>query len=175
MEGSAAYYEKLHKKAVEIGIDVLYVADDFAFNMGLFVRPELFEQIWRPYAARILQPALDAGVPILFHSDGRIDDAVEMLSDLGVDGLNPMDPSGIDYADYKKRFGHRLTLSGNIDITFPLVGGTPEDVRADVKKHMDVLKPGGRYIAASSHSIVDYIPHENYLAMVEAVHEFGRY
>ena len=85
------------------------------------------------------------GKPILFHSDGKIDDALEMLLEMGVDCLNPMDPSGVDYRDYKRRYGHRVTLSGNIDSTWPLVKGTPEDVERDVKEHMDVLKPGGPF------------------------------
>jgi uroporphyrinogen-III decarboxylase len=86
-----------------------------------------------------------------------------------------MDPSGIDYRDYKKRYGTRLTLHGNIDITWPLVQGTPADVERDVRDHMDALKPGGRWIAGSAHSIVNYIPHENFLAMINAIHRYGAY
>jgi uroporphyrinogen decarboxylase len=172
---SADYYAKVVAGAVAAGIDIFYPADDFAFNKGLFVEPRQFERMWRPHYERILAPAREAGIPIWFHSDGRIDDAVEMLLDMGVDCLTPMDPSGIDYRDYKKRFGHRVTLHGNMDITWPLVNGTPEDVERDVKEHMDVLKPGGRWIAGSSHSIVNYIPHENFLAMIHAIHKYGRY
>ena len=45
----------------------------------------------------------------------------------------------------------------------------------DVKEHMEVLKPGGRWIAGSSHSIVNYIPHENFAAMINAFHRYGMY
>ena len=111
----------------------------------------------------------------MFHSDGKIDDAMEMLIDMGVNAVNPMDPSGIDYRDYKKRYGDRVTLLGNIDIEYPLVEGSIEDVKRDVKEHMDVLKPGGRWIAGSAHSIVNYIPHENFVTMINAFHEYGMY
>jgi hypothetical protein len=40
---------------------------------------------------------------------------------------------------------------------------------------MDVLKPGGRWIAASSHSIVNYIPHDNFAALINAIHRYGKY
>jgi len=40
---------------------------------------------------------------------------------------------------------------------------------------MDVLKPGGRWIAGSSHSIVNYIAHENFAAMINAIHKYGRH
>jgi uroporphyrinogen-III decarboxylase len=175
MSRSADYYERLVRGAVAAGVDFFYPADDFAFKSGLLVRPKIFEQIWRPHYDRILAPIRDAKLPILFHSDGRLDAAIEMLVDMGVNGITPMDPSGIDYRDYKKRYGNRLTLHGNIDITWPLVSGTPADVERDVREHMDALKPGGRWIAGSAHSIVNYIPHENFIAMINAIHRYGSY
>jgi uroporphyrinogen decarboxylase len=175
MARSADYFAKVVEGAVAAGIDIFYPADDFAYNQGLFVEPRRFARFWRPHYERILAPARAAKVPIWFHSDGKLDQAVEMLLDMGVDCLTPMDPSGIDYRDYKRRYGHRVALHGNIDITWPLVKGTPEDVYRDVKAHMDCLKPGGRWIAGSSHSIVNYIPHENFLAMLDAIHLYGRY
>ena len=174
MARSADYFAALMRRAIAEGVDIVFLADDFAYNKGLFVEPRRFEQLWRPHFDRIVEPAREAGKPILFHSDGKIDDAVEMLLDMGVDCLNPMDPSGIDYRDYKRRYGHRVSLSGNIDITWPLVRGTPEDVERDVRQHMETLKPGGRWIAGSSHSIVNYIPHENFVAMINAIHKYGR-
>jgi uroporphyrinogen decarboxylase len=175
MTRSADYYARVVQGAVDAGIEIFWPADDFAFKSGMFVRPEQFERLWRPHFDRILAPARKAHIPIWFHSDGKIDAAVEMLLDMGVDCITPMDPSGIDYHDYKKRYGHRVTLHDNIDITWPLVKGTPADVERDVKAHMDALKPGGRWIAGSSHSIVNYIPHENFVAMIDAIHKYGAY
>jgi uroporphyrinogen-III decarboxylase len=86
-----------------------------------------------------------------------------------------MDPYGVDYRDYKKRYGDRITLIGNIDVEYPLVHGTPEEVEKDVIAHMEVLKPGGRYIAGSSHSVTNFVPHENYIAMLNAIHRYGIY
>jgi uroporphyrinogen decarboxylase len=175
MSRSADYAAELSRRAVAEGIDFLFAADDFAFKSGLFVRPEVFEPAWRPHFDRLLAPAREANIPIIFHSDGRIDDAVEMLLDMGICGLTPMDPSGIAYRDYKKRYGHRVTFFGNIDITWPLATGTPADVERDVLEHMEVMKPGGRWVAGSAHSIVNYIPHENFLAMINAFHKHGAY
>ena len=112
-------------------------ADDFALKTGVFVRPQIFQKVWRPHYDRILGPVRQAGIPIMFHSDGKIDDAIPMLVEMGVSAIHPMDPSGIDYQDYKKRYGDRLTLFGNIDITWPLVEGTPADVQRDVREHME--------------------------------------
>jgi uroporphyrinogen-III decarboxylase len=175
MERSADYYEELFKRGVAEDIDILFLGDDFAYNGGLFVPLSTFERIWRPAYERIMAPALRAGIPIKFHSDGKLDEAMEMLLEMGFSCINPLDPSGIDYRDYKKRYGHRVTLSGGIDLTYPLIKGTPEDVERFVQDLCTVMKPGGRWEAASSHSIVNYIPHENFVTMINAIHKYGRY
>ncbi len=175
MARSTDYFVELARRAIQAGVDAFYIADDFAFNLGLFVRPQVFESIWRPHFERIFAPLHEAKIPFLFHSDGKIDDAMDMLLDMGVQCVTPMDTSGIDYRDYKKRYGRRVTLLGNIDLRWPLATGTPADVEHDVREHMDALKPGGRWIAASSHSIVNYIPHENFVAMINAIHKYGQY
>ncbi len=175
LEISADYWVKFVKAMIEEGVDFMYPADDIAYNSGLFIRPEIFKPLWLPRVRRIFEPIRNAGLPILFHSDGKLDEIVEDLIEAGVTCLTPMDPYSIDYRDYKKRYGHRIALHGNIDIQRPLVEGTPEDVERDVKEHMEALKPGGGYLAGSSHSIVNYIPHDNYITMINAIHKYGRY
>jgi len=175
LEVSTIHSVKMIQALVENSVDFIFAADDVAFKSGLFIPPKIMKEIWVPRMARIFEPALNAGVPIMFHSDGKIDDMVEDLIDIGLDCLNPMDPYGADYREYKKRYGSRLCLSGNVDIEFPLSKGTPEDVDADVKAHMDVLKPGYGYVATVSHSVVNYIPHENVIAYINAIHKYGAY
>lgn len=63
--------------------------------------------------------------------------------------------------------------NGNINIQGVLVFGTPQEVEADVEEHMERLGYNGGYVCASSHSIVDTIPYENYRALFEAVVKYG--
>jgi len=175
LEVSTQHFVKMTKALIDTGVDFIWPADDVAFKTGLFIPPKIMKDIWVPRMARIFEPAVNAEIPVLFHSDGKIDDIVEDLIEMGLSCLNPMDPYGVDYRDYKTKFGKKLCLSGNIDIEFPLSKGTPEDVEHDVKKHMEVLKPGYGYIASSSHSIVNYIPHENVVAYLNAIHKYGIY
>jgi uroporphyrinogen-III decarboxylase len=48
-----------------------------------------------------------------------------------------------------------------------LVGGTPADVRADVRRAMDCAKPGGRFILGASHSVAVGTRYDNYMAMLD--------
>ena len=76
---SSDYFVELVSGAVAEGVDIVFLADDFAYNKGLFVQPQRFANLWRPHFERIVEPARRAGKPIIFHSDGKIDEAVEML------------------------------------------------------------------------------------------------
>jgi len=175
LDVSAMYFERLVQSAVDEGIDLFLFADDYAWKNGLFIPPPLFKQIWLPRAERIIAPAIAAGIPVVFHSDGKIDDTIEWLVEIGIEGITPMDPYAIDYRDYKKRFGNRVCLFGNIDVEFPLMHGSPEEVERDVIEHAQVLMPGGRWVAGSSHSITNSVPHENFIAMINAIHRQCRY
>jgi corrinoid protein of di/trimethylamine methyltransferase len=172
---SATWCAKFCAAAVKNGVDFIWTADDVAFKTGLFIPPALMREMWLPRLQRIHQPALAAGKPVMFHSDGNVDELVPMLLEAGVDCLHPLDPYGVEYRALKRKFGDRLCLSGNIDIEFPLAHGTPADVDKDVKAHMEALKPGGGYVCGSSHSIVNYIPHDNYISMLNAIHKYGVY
>jgi len=175
LEVSAVHFEKMTAALVETGIDAIAIGDDVAFKSGLFLPPKIMYSVWLPRIARIIAPALSKDVPVFFHSDGKIDDIVEGLISIGVDAIHPLDPYAIDYRAYKKRFGNAVTLVGNVDIEFPLSKGTPADIDKDVKEHMEILKPGYGYVAACSHSIVNYIPHENFVAYINAIHKYGVY
>jgi uroporphyrinogen-III decarboxylase len=81
----------------------------------------------------------------------------------------------VDFRDFTPRDAHRLCLCGNIVVEWPLAHGSPEDVATEVAAHAEVLRPGGRWIAGSSHSITNFVPHENYVAMLNAIHTYGIY
>ena len=170
------YYMKVVDIALDSGLTFLFLGDDVAFNSGTFMNPEYFKELFIPRYRKMVKMANEAGVPVLFHSCGKLDDIFDdVVMGLGFEGINPIEPYCMDIFEIKKKYGKDITISGNIDIAGPLAFGTPEDVRKDVQMHLEKLMPGGRYICSTNHSIMDDIPFENYKAMVETIHEFGKY
>lgn len=53
--------------------------------------------------------------------------------------------------------------------------GSPEDVRAEVRRRIRDLAPGGGYVLTAVHNIQPDVPPQNTVAMYDAAHEFGRY
>jgi uroporphyrinogen decarboxylase len=68
-----------------------------------------------------------------------------------------------------------LSLVGNVDLSYTLTRGSPEEVDAEVRDLIRDLAPGGGYALASANSIPDYVPWENFVALHSAWLKYGRY
>jgi len=77
--------------------------------------------------------------------------------------------------ELKQRYGDRIIFCGAIDTQKVLPYGSPAEVRQEVKRVIDILGEGGGYMLASVHTIMNEVPPENVLAMVDAAQEFGKY
>jgi uroporphyrinogen decarboxylase len=81
----------------------------------------------------------------------------------------------MDIVELKRQYAGRLCLCGNINLDSTLTRGTPRDVAEEVRMRIRTLAPGGGYCCGSSNSVTEYVPFENYLAMLEATREYGKY
>jgi len=107
----------------------------------------------------------------MLHSDGAIAPLIPSLIEMGIDVLNPVQTSaaGMDPAELKRQFGRQLVFwGGSLDCQKTLPYGTPEEVAAEVRRHVELLAPGGGYVFASVHNIQAGVPPENIEAMFDA-------
>jgi uroporphyrinogen-III decarboxylase len=82
----------------------------------------------------------------------------------------------MDLPTLKRQFGSRILFNGAIDSHHVLIKGTPDLVRQKTREVLDIMKPGGGYVAGASHdSILEETPVENVLAMFDAIREYGKY
>jgi uroporphyrinogen decarboxylase len=156
------------------GLIAVWYGDDLAFAESLLVSPAVFRQHLFPQMEELASIAHGAGLPFMYHSDGRLWDVIPDLIALGVDVLHPIEPKAMDINEVRRRFGKRLALIGNID-TNTLGLGTPDQVRSEVRQRIRDLAPGGGYAVGSSSGINYYTRMENYEAMRRCVFECGVY
>lgn len=154
-----------------LGVDAVLFDGDCAYRNGLMVSPSVFRELTQERTAKTIAPLLDADVPCVFHTDGQLDEVVPMLLELGFSAVHGVEAMANDLADVKRRFGDKITLIGNMDITF-LGMATVDEVRQATREMLDIGSPCGRYIAACNTSPEDFIPAENYLAFVEEIHAY---
>ena len=67
-------------------------------------------------------------------------------------------------------------FNGCVDSHHVLIDGTPDTVRATTREVLDIMKPGGGFIAGASHDwILPETPVDNLLAMFDTIGDYGRY
>jgi len=157
---------------IPLGIDLVLVDGDCAYKNGLMMNPAMFREFVFERTRKTLAPLREAGIPYAFHSDGKVDDLLPILIELDFCGFHGVEKQANDLADIKRRFGRDITLMGNMDVVF-LTHATIPEIRAETERMLAVGSEGGRYIAACNTSPLDYIPYENYLAMVEVIKHFA--
>lgn len=153
------------------GVDVVLFDGDCAYKTGLMVRPDHFRELVFDRTAKTMQPLKNAGVLCVLHSDGKLDDLIPVLIELGFNAVHGVEAQANDLADIKRRFGRDITLIGNMDVDF-LFRASVDEVRAATERMLKIGMEDGRYIAACNTSPIDYIPYENYLAMVDVIRNY---
>ena len=158
--------------------DMVQLGDDFGTQRGPFFSPRMYLEMIVPYQKRYhdaIRAHTDA--MIFHHSCGSVYRLIESMIEAGVQILNPIQHSAaeMDLAVLKKEFGSALVFHGGIDVQTILPFKSPDEIRDEVKRVLDIMAPGGGYILAPSHNIQSDTPPENVVAMFEAALDFGRY
>jgi len=152
-----------------------YIGDDISSTTGPMISPQHIAELWAPRTERLVKAALATDRPVIFHCCGMLSPILPYLADWGASAVHPLQPVANDIYQVKAEYGDRLTLVGNIDVAGCLSFGTVEETRESVREHIDRLSADGGYVVCSSHSIIDSVKVENYLAMCQATREFGVY
>jgi uroporphyrinogen decarboxylase len=160
-------------------VDMIKIGDDLGTQESLLMSPDMYREILKPVHTDFIQFIKErTKAKIFFHTDGDVVPLIDDFIEMGIDILNPIQTSAgkmADLANLKKRFGKNIIFCGGIDTHRILPAGTTIEVRDEVKRVMELLGEGGGYMLASVHTIMNDVPAENVLAMVDAVEEFGRY
>lgn len=160
-------------------VDIICIGDDLGTQNSLLISPRSYRKILKPIHAdyiEFIKKHTDA--KLFFHTDGDVFPLIDDLIEIGVDILNPIQTSAggmSDLAELKSRFGDELVFCGGIDTQKVLPNCSPEEVRMEVRRVIDTLGPGGGYMVSAVHTVMNEVPAENVLAMVDAVKEFGEY
>lgn len=160
-------------------VDMIKIGDDLGTQTSLLMSPKMYREILKPIHADYIAFIKErTRAKVFFHTDGDVFPLIEDFIEIGVDVLNPVQTSAGKMADLKAlkaQFGDRIVFCGAIDTHRVLSKGSPDEVRAEVRRVIRALAPGGGYMLAAVHTIMNDVPGENVLAMVDAAEEFGVY
>jgi uroporphyrinogen decarboxylase len=181
LDGITDFFVAYYRQAMRVAgqyIDVVFFGDDYGTQKSLVISPASWREMIKPRLARMIR-AIKEEADVLFqlHSDGNLRPILDDLIEIGVDVLDPIQPSATDMnpGDVRRLVGQRLAFHGAIDQQGALRHGTPQDVADEVRTRLRDLGPGGGYVLAVSPNIQADVPPENILALYDTALELGRY
>ena len=151
-------------------VDIVFFGDDLASQLAPLFSPDIYREIIKPRHARMIAAVkARADVRVLYHSCGAVTPFIDDLIEIGVDALNPVQVTARDMepASLKKRWGERIAFWGGINTQEVLPFGTPGEVRAEVRRVIDILSPGGGFVLNSVHNIQNDVATDNIVAMFD--------
>ena len=181
MEHMVDFYAESSRRILDESgdlIDIFFIGNDLGSQTGPLLGPELFARFVLPHLKRLTDLGHDYGLKVQMHCCGGFEPLIPMLIDAGLDALHAIQPHchGMDLSALKAAYGDRMVFNGGIDSHHVLIDGTPASVRENTRKVLEIMMPGGGYVAGASHDwVLEETPVQNIVAMADAVTELGLY
>ena len=160
-------------------VDIIRFGDDLGMDSGPFMSPEIYRALFKPRHKQLCDYVKKhSKMRTFLHSCGSLYKLLPDLIEVGYDILNPIQTSAaeMDPGRLKKEFGRDIVFWGaGVDTRHILNHGTPEQVREDVRRRLEIFMPGGGFVFNAIHNIMPDCPPENVEAMFETVEQYGAY
>jgi len=170
------YYEANERLYTAAGkeIDAFFIGNDLGSQLNLLCGIEPMERFFLPWLKRFTDQAHRHGYQVFMHSCGAIHPLIDKIIAAGVDCLHPLQAraTNMDAETLARDFKGRIAFMGGIDSQGLLTTGTPEQIRADVKRVRSLLGPNV-IISPSHESVLPNMPPENIEAMALAARDFA--
>lgn len=150
----------------------LITGDDMGFKTATMVAPDHLRQYAFPYHKKLAELCHARGKLYILHSCGNLEAVMDdLIDDVKIDVKHSFEDIIVPVEQFKARYGQRVGVAGGIDMDL-LTRGTEDQVRARTRQVLDACMPGGGYALGTGNSVANYVPVNNYLAMVEEGHRW---
>lgn len=169
MDQRFKFYYEMHENVLKAAgglIDFTHIGEDLGNQRGPMIGMDLFETYFAPKFKQYFDMVHSYGAKVMMHMCGTVDAFLPRLIELGLDIQDVVQPTTpeMDIANLQKQFGDKLVFQGSMDVQHELAFGTPDDVRRETRRRLDLFPKGGMFFGPS-HAIQAGSPLENILAM----------
>ena len=147
--------------------------DDMGFKTGPMIGADILIEKSFPWHRRNADLAHEYDRLYLLHACGNLDELMESLIDfVGIDARHSFEDVIEPVTVAKQRYGDRIAMLGGVDLDF-LCRADEAGIRQRVRDTLDVCQAGGGYCLGTGNSVANYIPVDNYLAMLDEGRRYG--
>lgn len=142
--------------------------DDWGFNTQPMMSAGHLREFIIPWHREIVKLIHEAGKPAILHSCGNLETVMDDIISIGYDAKHSYEDNIIPVEDFYDKYKGRIAILGGIDLDF-VCRADPDDIYKRSRAMMNKGTAG--YALGSGNSIPEYVPVENYMAMIAAVYE----
>ena len=184
LQHKLAYWKSLFDWIDEHGladkIQVVSECDDLGTQTSTLIDPDDLRRLVIPRFKRLWEYTKKRmpGAKSFMHTCGAVRPLLPDLIEAGLEIYNPVQftAKDMELKGLKRDFGKDLVFwGGGIDTQSTLCKGTPQEVRDEVKRILDIMAPGGGFVFAPVHNIQDDVSAANFWAMWDTLQEYGKY
>ena len=144
--------------------------DDWGFKTQTMFSPDMLRCYVFPWHKKIVEAIHTENKPAILHSCGNRSEIMEdIIEDMKYDGLHSFEdiisPVEAEWEKYHKR----IAILGGIDMNF-LSKSKPEEIKERAKNILNLTSDEGSYALGSGNSIANYVPFDNFKAMIDSVY-----
>jgi len=169
MDKITDYKVEIAKQMVKMGFKMAHTGDDFGTQNKGFFSESSFRKLILPRLKKQWQIFNDAGIPVMHHSCGDVEQYIPDFIDAGLNVLEPCQPC-MDLKKLKREYGKDLIFYGGIN-TQVLPHLNEQQTRDMVRETIRILGKGGGHIIAPAQEIMNDVPIANVKAMLETIKE----
>lgn len=155
-------------------VDCIFFGDDWGMQKGLIMGYPLWKKFIGPRIEKEYAYVKAKGMYVAQHSCGDCREVFPDLKAYGLDIYNTFQPEVYDIEFFKKTYGDAITFFGGISTQKLLPYASPEEVKREMVRIIDILSKDGGYIIAPTHAMPGDIPPENVLAFLEVCQNQGQ-
>ncbi len=162
------------KSYARAGVDIIYLGDDIGMQNGPMMSPAMYREWLKPRLKKVVDAIreIDPGIIIFYHSCGTVTDFIPDLIECGIDVLNPIQSECMDFQEIYNKYGGKISFHGTIGTQTTMPFATPEGVKEQVWKNLDIAREHGGLFVAPTHLLEPEVPWKNIEAYVAACREY---
>ncbi len=144
-----------------------FQGDDMGFKTSTLVSPEHLREYILPWHKKLAHLAHQNDLLYFLHTCGTKEPIIDdLIDDIGVDAIHSFEEQIKPVTDFYEEYGDRVGVLGGVDMN-KLARLSEKELREYVRSVLDTCMASGGYALGTGNSVSDYIPMDNYLAMLD--------
>lgn len=140
--------------------------DDWGFNTQTMLSPADMRKYVFSWHKKIAQAIHASGRPAILHSCGNLREVwSDIIDDMGYDAKHSYEDNILPVEQSYDELKGRIAVLGGIDLDF-ICRQSPENIRKRCAAMLEKGMAGGGYAMGTGNSVPEYVPWENYFAML---------